>query len=576
LEPAAVDRVFDFLTFNQVRFHAISLRGRVVISQLPLSVTMLLLAAGMWLFHAPLLGSSLVQLSMAANAALLAACFLMPWERLPYPSFLLIPMLDFIPIALLREGAGSSLTGVGLLATFPVIWLAASGQFRRSAVPAGVLATLAMVWAPVLSAGQPVTTDALTRPLLIPFMMLAIGITIQVMTASMMEQQRVVEAKDAELRGLLEASGRRERLLQAVLDAVDIGVLAIDEHGHDVLMNRRQQQIHRLGLPEGKTDAAEDRLRLYGDGGTTPLPAEKRPARRAVRGETFSEYLVWIGEPPRQRVLSTSAQVMKDTNGRREGSVLAFSDVTELVAALEAKNEFLSSVSHELRTPLTSIRGYAELLAMTEDLPDSVVSGLDVISRNSDQLLQLVNDLLGTAAGFSELRPVRTDLAQLAGQAVAAAEPRAAAGGVRLCAPEPEPLWVECDPARIRQVLDNLVSNAIKYSPQGGVVTVSCAGSAAGAECSVADTGMGMSAEETGNVFTRFFRSSAARRSSIPGLGLGLALAKDIVERHGGTITCRSQPGTGSVFTFTLPAAGRPSVAQVPSAQHGGGEFQGR
>ncbi|MET1153522.1 ATP-binding protein [Arthrobacter sp.] len=553
-----MEKVLDLLILNRVKFHTLSLRGRVVMSQLPLSITMLFLCVGTWIFYPPLLSDPQFGLSMALNAVLLAACLLVPWDKLPYPSFLLIPLLDFVPIALLREGTGSLLTGVGLLAAFPVIWLAASGQFPRLSVIAGALASLAMVWIPVFLGEAAVTLKSLTHPLLVPFMMLAIGITVRVMTASMMEQQRVVEAKDAELRRLLAASGRRERLLSAVMSAVDVGVLAVDEDGNTVLRNRRQEELRRLALPPGDADPPESRLELYADGGSTVMPVQNRPIRRAVRGESFSEYFIWMGRKPRQRVLSTSAQAMVDDTGQREGTVLAFSDVTELMAAVEAKNDFLSSVSHELRTPLTSIQGYAELLAMTPDLSPNMASGLDTILRNSDQLLTLVKDLLVTAAGISDLQPVQADLAAIALQAVVAAEPRAAAGGVTLTAQSEGDLGVVCDPSRVRQVLDNLVSNAIKYSTQGGDVTVSCTGGDGVVKCRIADEGMGMDAEERRNVFTRFFRTPAARRSSIPGLGLGLALSKDIVERHGGSISCESEAGAGSVFTFTLPAAGPP------------------
>ncbi|NKX52143.1 HAMP domain-containing histidine kinase, partial [Arthrobacter deserti] len=232
-----------------------------------------------------------------------------------------------------------------------------------------------------------------------------------------------------------------------------------------------------------------------------------------------------------------------------------------------AKNEFLSSVSHELRTPLTSIRGYAGLLSMTACLPANVAYGREVITRNPDQLLNLVNDLLGTAAGFTELHAVRTVLADIVSQAVAAAGPRASASGVRLLAHAPDSVHAQCDPARVRQVLDNLLSNAIKYSPQGGTATVSCALRNGTAECKVEDTGMGISAQDSKEIFTRFFRSPAARKSSIPGLGLGLALSRDIVQRHGGTIWCDSQPGAGSVFTFTLPAAGPGAGTDAASLQ---------
>ncbi|GAB3520905.1 sensor histidine kinase [Arthrobacter monumenti] len=548
-----MDKVLDFLTLNRIKFHNLSLRGRVVMSQLPLSATMLVLFIGTVIFHVPLLADPLFQLSLVTGVVLLLACFAVPWEKLPYPSFLIIPLLDFIPIGLMREGAGDVLTGLGMLAVFPVIWMAASGLLPRLSVLAGAVATLLMVWTPIFVRGNAINLAALTEPILIPFMMLAIGITVQVMTASMLEQQRVVESKDAELRGLLEASGRRERLLKTIVDTVDVGVLAIDENGNDVLMNRRQQEVHRIGLPDDLTDAAEADLLLFADGGSSPLPVEDRPAIRAIRGETFSDYLIWIGELPQQRVLSTSAQSMSDSDGRREGSVLAFNDVTDLVSALNAKDDFLSNVSHELRTPLTSIHGFTELLAMTEDLPPNVIAGLDVIRRNSDQLLKIVNDLLNTATGYAELQPTTADLAELIHQAVAAAEPRAAVANIQILTNTPVQLEVECDPGRIRQVLDNLLSNAIKYSHSGATVQVHGSAQNGTVQCQVADNGMGMNAEDSQDVFARFFRSSAARRSAIPGIGLGLALSKDIIERHGGTLTCTSTLGEGSAFTFTLP-----------------------
>ena len=564
-----MDKVLDYLTLHRVRFDTLSLRMRVVLSQLPLSITMLFLLAGSIVLHAPLVQDPLFLLSMACNAVLLLACFLVPWEKLPYPSFLAIPLLDFVPIGLLREGAGTHLTGLGLLAAFPVIWLAASGQLPRFSVIAGALASLAMVWIPVLASGEPVTVDTLTQPLLVPFMMLAIGITIRVMTASMMAQQAALETKDAELRELLEASGRRERLLRTVVNTVDVGVLALDPAGRSVLANRPLEQMRRVATPEGTDKAPLKDLLLYRMDGVTPIAEPDLPVARAARGETFSEYLVRAGRTGQQRVLSTSARTMKDNEGKREGSVLAFSDVTELAEALNAKDDFLSSVSHELRTPLTSIRGYTELLLLDTNLPPQVTAGLTVIDRNADQLLKLVTDLLGTATGFADLQPVEADLANLLKQAATAAEPRAAASGVVLSLDAPEPLMVECDPARIRQVLDNLLSNAVKYSPDGGTVTVRGGVRDGVVYGEVADTGMGMATEESGSIFTKFFRTSTARMSSIPGVGLGLPLSKDIVERHGGSIWCTSAPGAGSVFTFTLP---RRTDGGMPGGTAGGNQ----
>ncbi|KLU10134.1 cell wall metabolism sensor histidine kinase WalK [Kocuria sp. SM24M-10] len=552
------------LSLDRLSFHELSMRRRVLLSQLPFSVTTVVLVLGVWVAHAPLRGDLQLHLATALTLVLTALCVLVPWDRLPDGAFLAVPVLDFVPLTLLREATLGWVTGVGIMAAFPVVWLAGSGRLPRAAAPLGFPLTLAMVWVPLLVPPRPLTAQMVTAPLLIPFMLLSIGITVQVLSNSMERQNAELTAKDAQLRRLLAVTARRERLLQTVMDAVDVGVLAIDEDGHDVLMNRRQRRIHQLSLPEGMSDGAEADLLIYADAEGTPLLPEERVAARAVRGESFSDVLVWAGRAPAQRVLSVSARVMRDDDGRPEGSVLSFNDVTELVAALQAKDDFLAGVSHELRTPLTSIRGYTELLAMDDGLPGHVRSGLEVIERNADQLLVLVEDLLGTASSALEPQLVSADLVQVVEQSVAAAGPKAAAGGVDLHVEVPRRLVLECDPVRLGQVLDNLLSNAIKYSPSGGPVTVSVTPAGRAVQIRVADRGMGMRPQDAEDVFGRFFRSPNARMSTIPGLGLGLAVARKIVERHGGSIRCESALGEGTVFTVVLPLAGPGSAGAGP------------
>ncbi|MFI7583635.1 sensor histidine kinase [Kocuria sp. M1N1S27] len=548
-----MDRLLTVLSLDRISFHELSMRVRVLLSQLPFFVTTVVLVAGIWFVHEPLRDDLRVQLGLALTVALTVLCVLVPWDRLPYGAWLVIPVLDFVPITLLREGTLSTVTGVGIMAAFPVVWLTGSGRLPRASAPLGFALTLAMVWVPLLVPPRPLSAGLFAAPLLIPFMLLGIGLTVQVLSTSMERQNAELAAKDAELRRLLAVTARRERLLDTVLDTVDVGVLAIDEHGHDVLMNRRQHRIHELSLPEGMRDGAEADLRVYADADGTPLPPDRRPARRAIRGESFSDTLIWAGDPPVQRVLSVSARVLRDERGHPEGSVLSFHDVTELVTALQAKDDFLAGVSHELRTPLTSIRGYTELLAMDERLPGHVRSGLEVIERNADQLLVLVEDLLRTAGSVLELQSVETDLVQVVQQSVSAAGLRAAEAGVDLRVDAPSRLVLDCDPVRLGQVFDNLLSNAIKYSPDGGPVTVRLAPAGTTVQVQVADRGMGMHPEDATDVFDRFFRSRNARMSAIPGLGLGLAVVREIVERHGGTIRCDTAPGEGTVFTLDLP-----------------------
>jgi signal transduction histidine kinase len=220
------------------------------------------------------------------------------------------------------------------------------------------------------------------------------------------------------------------------------------------------------------------------------------------------------------------------------------------------KDEFISLVSHELRTPLTSIRGYLELLLDDGRLDAEQQSFLGIIDRNSNRLLGLVSDLLMLtqieAGGLKfDLGPV--DLEEVVRESIEAASPTAEANGVELG------LSVEQLPAirghrlRLAQVLDNLISNALKFTPHGGRVDVRLSAVDGTAVVEVQDTGLGIAESEQQQLFERFFRSSQATRNAIPGTGLGLTISKAIVERHGGRIELESSEGVGTTVRVILP-----------------------
>ncbi|MCQ6268996.1 ATP-binding protein [Pseudarthrobacter sp. R1] len=539
------------IRFFRRPFHEYRLTDRVALSQMPLFVTTILTAFLMWAFFPATMNNPLFVAFLVSQAAIMALCYLVPWERLPYTSFLILPLLDFVSIALGREGGQESLTGISLLAVFPVIWLCASGYYPRAALWLSFLAPLAIIWVPLLIKGS-FTAQDFARSLLLPVMMLGIGVSVSVLTLSMMRQQRELEDKDAQLQANLRTSQRQEALLNTVLDTVHLGVLAVDADGHDVLMNRKQRTNHELARPKEIADPNESQLLVFGPDRKTLVPVQERPVRRAVLGETFTDYLVWLGSGKEQRAFVTTARAMKDAEGKFSGSVIAFSDVTDLVNALAAKDDFVSSVSHEFRTPLTSILGYVEILL--EDEPaESQRAMLEIIRRNSERLLTLVSDLLASRHGQLVVTPHSVDVADLVRSSVSSAMPKAAASGVVLAADTPERLEAHVDGPRISQVLDNLVSNAIKYSPDGGNVLVTLAQEDGHLTCRVSDTGMGMSAEDASEVFAKFFRTSNVRRTAIPGVGLGLPISKAIVEAHGGNIEVASALGRGTTFTFRVP-----------------------
>jgi len=222
------------------------------------------------------------------------------------------------------------------------------------------------------------------------------------------------------------------------------------------------------------------------------------------------------------------------------------------------KDDFVWSVSHELRSPLTSIRGYLDIVL--EDGADELTSEqkkfLEVVDRNADRLLRLVGELLLVAeldAGKLGLALTDVDLESLAAESVDAARPLAAEKRITLdldVGPVPD---LAGDPGHLAQLLDNLVSNGIKFTPEGGRVEVRVRAVDGHAEIQVSDTGMGIPSEQQEHIFERFFRASGATAQAIPGTGLGLAIAKAIVEAHDGRISVESREDEGTTFHVELP-----------------------
>ena len=221
------------------------------------------------------------------------------------------------------------------------------------------------------------------------------------------------------------------------------------------------------------------------------------------------------------------------------------------------KDDFVASVSHELRTPLTSIQGYLELI-LDEDtgpLNDQQRRFLSIVNRSSDRLLRLVGDLLFVAqldAASLHLESSPVPLAGLVEQAVDAARPAAAVKGLTLTAAVSGVPDITGDEARLAQLLDNLIANAIKFTDEGAIA-ITLTQQAGHALIEVADSGMGIPAGEEARLFERFYRTQAANTQAIQGSGLGLAIAKAIAEGHGGTIEYQSVENEGTTFRVRLP-----------------------
>ncbi|GAA0986085.1 Alkaline phosphatase synthesis sensor protein PhoR [Nocardioides aquaticus] len=354
------------------------------------------------------------------------------------------------------------------------------------------------------------------------------------------------------------AAVERERSLsQAVLDTVDVGLVLVDRDGGAERVNRRQLAILAMADPDGLLSSTGHNGHFYAADGTTPLTVDQMPTMRAVCGEEFDDDRVWVG-PDRasRRALSVSARTVRDAAGEAVGAALAFSDVTDLVTALQAREVFESSVSHELRTPLTSVLGHLELVLDDPGLSEAATRQLRVAQRNATRLQYLVSDLLDPAArglGTLELLRAPTDVAALVRDVVATGSAEARAAQIAVVAHADDCVRAVVDVHRVHQVLDNLVSNAVKYTDPGGSVDVTVEADEDEVTLSVTDTGIGIAPDDLERLFEPFFRADHARERVAPGVGLGLGIARSIVVAHGGRLEVDSTPGAGSTFCVVLP-----------------------
>ena len=233
----------------------------------------------------------------------------------------------------------------------------------------------------------------------------------------------------------------------------------------------------------------------------------------------------------------------------------------------KAKTDFLATVNHELRTPLTSITAYLDMIrdGAGGPVPAGIESMMEVISRNSDRLRRLIEDMLTVSQqdGSGNLNLKQVELGQVLRIVVAALRPLAESRNVVITgADSHEDVKIQADEAQLEQVFTNIVANAIKFTPDGGRISISVMpetrrGTATSPPSSaVADTGVGIPEQEIAQVFTRFYRASNASSAAVPGSGLGLAIAHDIVHRHGGSLELTSIPGSGTTVSVHLPVTG--------------------
>lgn len=271
-------------------------------------------------------------------------------------------------------------------------------------------------------------------------------------------------------------------------------------------------------------------------------------------------------EEPEHRILDVRVDPVLDERGSYLGAVTTIRDVTVEREAMQMKNEFVSTVSHELRTPLTSIKGYIDLILDGEagEVNEIQQEFLSIVKENSDRLVELINDMLDISrieSGRIVLKIQPLDVGERIAGAVNTFRAVLDQQGRTIQVDVAEDLPKAAgDPDRVGQVLINFISNAIKYSPDGGNVTVRAEVVEERVKVSISDEGIGIAPEDQGRLFTQFYRVDSSLTREIGGTGLGLSICKSIIELLGGEVGVVSEPGSGSTFWFTLPFASEKHV----------------
>jgi NtrC-family two-component system sensor histidine kinase KinB len=330
----------------------------------------------------------------------------------------------------------------------------------------------------------------------------------------------------------------------AILANIADGIVAVDREGRVVLWNNAAEQI--TGVP------AVSAL------GRTPLEVIQRELS-AGSDRAPGERLVAIRRGADEVWLSLTEAVMRDPAGAVAGRIFAFRDVSAERRVEQMKSDFVSTVSHELRAPLTSIYGFAETLLRRDVLfsEEERQTFLGYIASEAQRLTSIVDTLLSVArldAGDLHVELAPTDIRSVVAEVVTSAE-QATANGHRFVVHVPdEPLAASADREKLRQVLANLVDNAVKFSPDGATVTVEARRAGTAVEVRVVDEGIGVPADERERIFRKFHRAEGGGRAR-SGTGLGLFIARGLVGAMGGRIWVDSAEGRGSSFAFELPLA---------------------
>jgi PAS domain S-box-containing protein len=363
-------------------------------------------------------------------------------------------------------------------------------------------------------------------------------------------EEKVAE-RTAELKLALTDTAEARDRIDGIVKSVADGLVVTDIYNRVVLMNRPAEDLLGVRLSEVIDRPIDFAIKdeMIRDRVMSTLDKKKS-------GYEF-DFELPENDSKHPRIMRARTSVMYDKEGRQTGMVTIIHDVTHEREVDRMKTEFISTAAHELRTPLTSIQGFSEIMLTRDDLSEQEKKKfLNYINKQAVSLTNIVGDLLDIARieserGFS-ITKVPYTIDDIIHQVVPYFQEHSKKHIFEVILPEKQ-VKLLMDKQKIEQVVKNLMSNAIKYSPNGGLIKVTGTSSADFYEISIADQGIGMTPEQTEKIFDKFYRVDASN-TAIEGTGLGMTIVKYIIEAHGGNIWVESEIGKGTQIRFTIPA----------------------
>lgn len=372
-------------------------------------------------------------------------------------------------------------------------------------------------------------------------------------------------ACSTELRKAWALADEGEDLARTIFDSVDVAMAFYDDRGHLIRANnlaRRWADTAGFRLDEPDRTGAQVRR----EDNQTLVPPEEHLIPRALRGDLADQEMLWVGPPGKQVALVVSTHQVFRPDGTAWGTLLAAHDVTDLARALQLKDDFIPTVAHELLTPLSTLMGHVELLVHpVEGHDDDLERTVHKIHSAAIKLSDRMTELLDIADDRRQLHLRPTDLADVTYSVAASFTTQATSARITLRTGAPQAEWALVDRSRIELAVRNVVSNAIKFTGRGGQVTLLVHGDAHRVRIAVTDTGVGMSHDEVTQACDTFWRAESTHRQAIPGTGVGLAIARDIVAAHHGSLTIDSTPEVGTTVTIDVPRDRKSDQAFAPS-----------